>query len=177
MERCAWGIGHSSKETVFIPAAPLSSEASYRLSSRCCERALCTAGALLLAMGVVLTSVLTLSMWNPPPCSKCQKDMHEFSAWPPPAALWMMMMMIHHQIIRSSGSPNPWRPWSRCLVRLVERFQLDHEQLPPLMAAVLRQLQKARVEMEPTRGTCMIRQRLTVLSPNPQTNSEVSTKP
>jgi hypothetical protein len=51
-------------------------------------------------MGVVLTSVLTLSMWNPPPCSKCQKDMHEFSAWPPPAALWMMMMMmIHHQII------------------------------------------------------------------------------
>ena len=38
---------------------------------------------------------------------------------------------------------------ARCLVRLVERFQLDHEQLPPLMAAVLRQLQKARVEMEP----------------------------
>lgn len=40
-------------------------------------------------------------------------------------------------------------PWALCLVRLVERFQLDHEQLPPLMAAVLRQLQKARVEMEP----------------------------
>ena len=121
MERCAWGIGHSSKETVFIPAAPLSSEASYRLSSRCCERALCTAGALLLAMGVVLTSVLTLSMWNPPPCSKCQKDMHEFSAWPPPAALWMMMMMIHHQIIRSSDhqglpilgdhGPGVWCAW------------------------------------------------------------------
>lgn len=37
-------------------------------------------------------------------------------------------------------------------MRLVERFQLDHEQLPPLMAAVLRQLQKARVEMEPTGG-------------------------
>lgn len=40
-------------------------------------------------------------------------------------------------------------PWALCLVRLVERFQLDHQQLPPLMATVLRQLHKARAEMEP----------------------------
>ena len=53
----------------------------------------------------------------------------------------------HHQGLPILGDHGPgvWCAW-------VERFQLDHEQLPPLMAAVLRQLQKARVEMEPTGG-------------------------
>ena len=37
---------------------------------------------------------------------------------------------------------------SRCLVRFAERFQLSEQLLAQLMAAVLRQLSKARAEME-----------------------------
>lgn len=37
---------------------------------------------------------------------------------------------------------------SRCLVRFAERFQLSEHLLAQLMAAVLRQLSKARAEME-----------------------------